>query len=80
MTRLSLPVRVLVWVLVTVLLYAALTFVQVAVTAVRDQSEPSDAILVLGAAQYQGRPSPVFAARLDHAADLYAEGLRPSWW
>lgn len=77
MTRLSLPVRVLVWVLVTVLLYAALTFVQIAVTAVRDQSEPSDAILVLGAAQYEGRPSPVFAARLDHAADLYAEGLAP---
>lgn len=35
----------------------------------------ADAILVLGAAQYNGTPSPVFAARLDHARDLYRAGL-----
>lgn len=34
-----------------------------------------DAILVLGAAQYNGRPSPVLRARLDHALDLYDRGL-----
>ena len=34
----------------------------------------TDAIVVLGAAQYQGRPSPVFAGRLEHAALLYREG------
>lgn len=37
----------------------------------------ADAILVLGAAQYNGRPSPVLRARLDHAIDLYERGLAP---
>ncbi|MBX3174138.1 MAG: YdcF family protein [Gemmatimonadaceae bacterium] len=37
----------------------------------------SDAIVVLGAAQYRGRPSPVLRARLDHAVGLYARGLAP---
>lgn len=36
-----------------------------------------DAIVVLGAAQYRGRPSPVLRARLDHAVGLYARGLAP---
>lgn len=40
-----------------------------------DERRPVDAIVVLGAAQYDGRPSPVFAARLDHAADLWDAGL-----
>lgn len=77
MTRLPLPVRVVAWALVAILAYIALTFAQVAITAARDQAEPADAILVLGAAQYNGQPSPVFAARLDHAAALYAQGLAP---
>jgi uncharacterized SAM-binding protein YcdF (DUF218 family) len=38
---------------------------------------PADAILVLGAAQYNGRPSPVLRARLDHALDLHQRGLAP---
>lgn len=42
-----------------------------------DQRRPADAIVVLGAAQYNGRPSPVFAARLDHAADLFQQHLAP---
>lgn len=37
----------------------------------------ADAILVLGAAQYNGRPSPVFRARLDHAIALYKQQLAP---
>jgi uncharacterized SAM-binding protein YcdF (DUF218 family) len=36
---------------------------------------PADAILVMGAAQYNGRPSPVLKARLDHALDLWNRGL-----
>jgi uncharacterized SAM-binding protein YcdF (DUF218 family) len=40
----------------------------------RDERPPTDAIVVMGAAQYDGRPSPVFAARLDHAIDLFREG------
>jgi uncharacterized SAM-binding protein YcdF (DUF218 family) len=43
----------------------------------RDERRPADAIVVLGAAQYDGRPSPVFRARLDHAIALYQEGLAP---
>ncbi|MGH7552971.1 MAG: YdcF family protein [Longimicrobiales bacterium] len=37
----------------------------------------ADAIIVLGAAQYNGRPSPVFQARLDHALELYRKGYAP---
>ena len=43
----------------------------------RDQAGPADAIVVLGAAQYEGRPSPVLRARLDHAASLWDRGLAP---
>src|ERR1700757_3855903 len=51
--------------------------VAVAVQAIHDQATDADAIAVLGAAQYNGRPSPVFRARLDHAATLYQRGLAP---
>jgi uncharacterized SAM-binding protein YcdF (DUF218 family) len=43
----------------------------------RDDRQPADAIVVMGAAQYDGRPSPLFAARLDHAVELYRAGLAP---
>ena len=43
----------------------------------RDERTPADAIVVMGAAQYDGRPSPVFAARLDHAIALYQDGVAP---
>ncbi len=44
----------------------------------RDDQRPADAIVVMGAAQYDGRPSPVFAARLDHAVSLYLAGVAPT--
>ncbi len=43
----------------------------------RDDPRPADAIVVMGAAQYDGRPSRVFAARLDHAISLYFAGTAP---
>ena len=49
----------------------------VLVTSQQDQRRPVDAIVVLGAAQYNGRPSPVLRARLDHAIVLYREGYAP---
>jgi uncharacterized SAM-binding protein YcdF (DUF218 family) len=55
----------------------AAVVVTVAVHATRDEATSADAIAVLGAAQYNGRPSPVFRARLDHAAALYQRGLAP---
>jgi uncharacterized SAM-binding protein YcdF (DUF218 family) len=41
----------------------------------RDEQRSADAIVVMGAAQYDGRPSPLFAARLDHAIALYHTGI-----
>ena len=42
-----------------------------------DQPSSADAIVVLGAAEYVGRPSPIFRARLDHAYSLFRQGLAP---
>ncbi len=42
-----------------------------------DQRRPADAIVVLGAAHYNGRPSPVLRGRLEHALALYRDGLAP---
>ncbi|HWQ57100.1 MAG TPA: YdcF family protein [Bryobacteraceae bacterium] len=43
----------------------------------QDEARHADVILVLGAAEYRGRPSPVLRARLDHAFDLYKRGIAP---
>jgi uncharacterized SAM-binding protein YcdF (DUF218 family) len=43
----------------------------------QDDRRPSDVIVVLGASQYDGRPSEVFAARLDHAVALFKAGVAP---
>ena len=51
--------------------------VAVALAGAHDEARSADAIAVLGAAQYNGRPSPVFRARLDHAAALYQRGFAP---
>lgn len=45
--------------------------------ASRDEAQPAGAIVVFGAAEYNGAPSPVFKARLDHAFDLEERGLAP---
>ena len=60
-----------------VFLYLSVTFVQVWMASRRDEARPSQAIIVLGAAQYNGRPSPVLAARLDHAIELYRKHIAP---
>ena len=52
-------------------------YVQVERYAALDQAAPSDAIVVFGAAEYDGRPSPVFRARLDHARILSERGTAP---
>lgn len=62
--------------LVGVILLGGLT-ARVVITAGQDQRAPADAIVVLGAAQYDGTPSAVFAARLDHAAELFRTGVAP---
>jgi uncharacterized SAM-binding protein YcdF (DUF218 family) len=55
-------------------LYVGVTFLQVWRLAGADQARPADAVVVLGAAQWDGRPSPVFEARLRKAAELFEEG------
>jgi uncharacterized SAM-binding protein YcdF (DUF218 family) len=55
--------------------YVAVTFVQVYRAKDHDGARPADAIVVLGAAQYDGTPSPVLRDRLDHALELYHAGL-----
>jgi uncharacterized SAM-binding protein YcdF (DUF218 family) len=73
------PVRTVLRYLGGALLVAALIVIGMVVRVVQvsgqDGRAAADAIVVLGAAQYDGDPSPVFRARLDHAADLYAQGV-----
>jgi uncharacterized SAM-binding protein YcdF (DUF218 family) len=78
MRRLLRPLlRLLAVVVLIAVAYFGVTFVQVWRAASRDEARGADAIIVLGAAQYDGEPSPVLARRLDHAAELYAEGIAP---
>lgn len=58
--------------------FTAFTSVQVWATSHEDDMHPADAIVVLGAAQYDGRPSPVLQARLDHALYLYRQHMAPT--
>lgn len=51
--------------------------IQVERQAAHDEAQPADVIIVLGAAEYRGRPSPVLKARLDHALELYRKHLAP---
>ena len=68
------------WLLLLLLMvagYVAVVYSSIVRQSGRDESRPADAIVVFGAAEYVGRPSPVFKARLDHAIDLYKKGLAP---
>jgi uncharacterized SAM-binding protein YcdF (DUF218 family) len=69
--------RVLAGVTITVLAAWLTSAIAVLIWGARDRARTSDVIVVLGAAQYVGRPSPVLRARLDHAIDLWQRGLAP---
>lgn len=66
--------RVVTGLVLLLVLYLAVTFVQVWRSSRDDDARRVEAIVVFGAAQYNGQPSPVLRARLDHAADLFASG------
>jgi len=70
-------IRVFVGFVVVVLVVLGYTAGHIWWVAREDSHPPSDAIVVLGASQYNGRPSAVFAARLDHAKVLYDEHVAP---
>ncbi len=73
--------KIALWILLAILLavgaWCRWVYVQIERYAVNDQARPSGAIAVFGAAEYDGRPSPVFRARLDHAKSLYNRGVAP---
>jgi len=65
------------WLLLAVVGYVAAIYRSIVVYSAGDPPHSAEAIVVFGAAEYDGRPSPVYKARLDHAADLYRQGLAP---
>ena len=69
--------RMVLGVPLVIVLYVVITFVQVWQADGWDDSTRSDAAVVLGAAQYNGRPSAAFRGRLDHAVDLYQRKIVP---
>src|SRR5271165_3378664 len=76
------PAQIIVWILAFAVVLAAVGWViwvdrQIHYFADRNEARPADAIAVFGAAEYDGRPSPVFRARLDHGLALYRQGLAP---
>ena len=75
---LRLGVRTAVLLGVLALVYLGVTFVQVWQATTADSHDPAQAIIVLGAAQYDGRPSPVLEARLAHAVELYQTEVAPT--
>ncbi|MCU1358950.1 MAG: hypothetical protein JWN99_239 [Ilumatobacteraceae bacterium] len=58
-------------------LYYGITLYQVHATGQSDHAGPADAIVVMGAAQYDGTPSPLLQSRLDHVLELWSQGLAP---
>lgn len=61
-------------------LYVGITAAQIWLAARSDGADTANAIVVLGAAQYDGQPSPALRQRLDHAVKLYEDGVAPIIW
>jgi len=70
-------IRIALGLLAVVVLYVGITFAQVWWASRQNDTAPAAAIVVMGAAQWNGSPSPVLKGRLDHAADLYKQGVAP---
>lgn len=68
-------IRLIVISSVVAIAYFAITVVQVWRVGTNDQSRPVDVIVVMGVAQYDGRPSPQLQARLDHVLTLWRDGV-----
>jgi uncharacterized SAM-binding protein YcdF (DUF218 family) len=67
-----------IWVVLALLaLYFSVQYLRVVHQAHTDETRPADAIVVFGAAEYAGKPSPVYRARLDHALTLYTRKIAP---
>jgi uncharacterized SAM-binding protein YcdF (DUF218 family) len=69
--------RLLVLVVALLAVFLAVASISIVHTASLEESHPADAIVVFGAAEYSGHPSPVLRARLDHAFELFRRGIAP---
>jgi uncharacterized SAM-binding protein YcdF (DUF218 family) len=69
--------RILLAALCFFIIFYIVSCIRIVLQAERDEARPADAIIVFGAAEYDGRPSPVFRARLEHAYTLYEKKLAP---
>jgi uncharacterized SAM-binding protein YcdF (DUF218 family) len=67
----------LVWAIAAAVGWCAWVYFQVQYFAGHDEARVADAVAVFGAAEYDGHPSPVLRARLDHALVLYEQGIAP---
>ncbi len=74
-TLVKLALRLVLLVVALTIVYVGVTFLQVWSDSRRDEAKPSSTIVVMGAAQWDGVPSPVFRTRLDHAVELYDQGM-----
>ena len=77
LSRRNRPLWTLAAVALLFVLLVTITSIRIVSEAGKQELHPADAIVVFGAAEYAGRPSPVLRARLDHAYDLYAKHLAP---
>jgi uncharacterized SAM-binding protein YcdF (DUF218 family) len=73
----SFRMRHFLWLLLPAAGYTALLYYLIVAHSVINEARSADTIVVFGAAEYDGRPSPVYKARLDHASQLYHRGLAP---
>src|SRR5258708_37668460 len=69
--------RLLILVGAGIAVFLAATSIRIVRTASLQETRPADAIVVFGAAEYSGHPSPVLRARLDHGFDLFRRGVAP---
>lgn len=69
--------RLLILAAIVVVAFLAITAARIVQAASQQEAPRADAIVVFGAAEYSGRPSPVLKARLDHALDLFHRGVAP---
>lgn len=70
-------IRLTMAVLGVLVLYVGVTYAQVWLASRQEDHSASSAIIVMGAAQWNGVPSPVLRNRLDHAVELYQQGAAP---
>nr|WP_207223852.1 YdcF family protein [Pseudonocardia sediminis] len=77
MNRMSWPARIVIGAVLMAVAVVGTTALRVWQVARIDDQQPVDAVVVLGAAQYNGEPSSVLAARLRHAAQLFDDGVAP---